>query len=166
VGCQVEVKAPIELVFERLTDWPSQGEWMFGTHIEMLNTPPFSNLNPPPSDTLTMHPSASSRIGEKFRAFTGLGPLGFWDYMTVTRWEPPHKVDVVHTGKVVRGLGFMHLTAQRPDITKFEWSEEIELPLGVLGRLGWPLVRPFFLAGIRHSLRKFAKYVESRANRP
>ena len=40
-------------------------------------------------------------------------------------------------------------------------QEEIELPLGVLGRLGWPMVRPFFLAGIRHSLRKFAKYVES-----
>jgi len=150
VGCEVEVNAPIELVFERLTDWPSQSEWMLGTHIEMLNTPP----------------STPSRIGEKFRAFTGLGPLGFWDNMTVTRWEPPHKVDVVHTGKVVRGLGFMHLTAQRPDITKFEWSEEIELPLGVLGRLGWPLVRPFFLAGIRHSLRKFAKYVESHANRP
>lgn len=150
MGCEVEVNAPIELVFERLTDWPSQGEWMLGTHIEMLKRPP----------------STKSRIGEKFRAFTGLGPLGFWDYMTVTRWEPPHKVDVVHTGKVVRGLGFMHLTAQRPDITKFEWSEEIELPLGVLGRLGWPLVRPFFLAGIRHSLRKFAKYVESHANRP
>ena len=150
MGCEVEVKAPIELVFERLTDWPSQGEWMLGTHIEMLS---------PPS-------SSKSRIGEKFRAFTGLGPLGFWDYMTVTRWEPPYKVDVVHTGKVVRGLGFMHLTAQHPDITKFEWSEEIELPLGVLGRLGWPLVRPFFLAGIRHSLRKFAKYVESHANRP
>jgi len=150
VGCEVEVNAPIELVFERLTDWPSQSEWMLGTHIEMLSPPP----------------STPSRIGEKFRAFTGLGPLGFWDYMTVTRWEPPYKVDVVHTGKVVRGLGFMHLTAQHPDITKFEWSEEIELPLGVLGRLGWPLVRPFFLAGIRHSLRKFAKYVESHANRP
>ena len=152
------MRAPIDSVFERLTDWPSQSEWMLGTHIEMLS--------PPPSDTVTMPPSTSSRIGEKFRAFTGLGPLGFWDYMTVTRWEPPYKVDVVHTGKVVRGLGFMHLTAQRPDITKFEWSEEIELPLGVLGRLGWPLVRPFFLAGIRHSLRKFAKYVESHANRP
>ena len=150
MGCEVEVKAPIDLVFERLTDWQSQGEWMLGTHIEMLRTTP--------SDT--------SRIGEKFRAFTGIGPLGFWDYMTVTRWEPPHKVDVVHTGNVVRGLGFMHLTAQRPDITKFEWSEEIELPLGVLGRIGWPVVRPFFLAGIRHSLHKFAKYVESHARRP
>ena len=145
MGCEVEVQAPIDLVFERLTDWPSQSEWMLGTHIEMLTAPP----------------SNSSRIGEKFRAFTGVGPLGFWDYMTVTRWEPPHKVDVVHTGKVVRGLGFMHLTAQQPNVTKFEWSEEIELPLGVLGRLGWPMVRPFFLAGTRHSLRKFAKYVES-----
>jgi hypothetical protein len=160
------VNAPIELVFERLTDWQSQGEWMLGTHIEMLSPPPPDTLRTPQATNLRTTPSDTSRIGEKFRAFTGIGPLGFWDYMTVTRWEPPYKVDVVHTGNVVRGLGFMHLTAQRPDITKFEWSEEIELPLGVLGRIGWPVVRPFFLAGIRHSLHKFAKYVESHARRP
>ena len=33
----------------------------------------------------------------------GAGPVGFWDTMIITRWEPPYRVDVLHTGAVVRG---------------------------------------------------------------
>jgi hypothetical protein len=44
----------------------------------------------------------------------------------------------------------------------FVWSEELELPLGALGRLGWPLVRPLFLAGVRRSLDRFALWVPHR----
>ena len=38
------------------------------------------------------------------------------------------------------------------------WSEQLDLPLGALGRLGWPLVRPAFVAGVRMSLKRFAAY--------
>jgi hypothetical protein len=43
----------------------------------------------------------------------------------------------------------------------FVWSEDLDLPLGVVGRLGWPLVRPLFAAGVRLSLRRFARWVEA-----
>jgi hypothetical protein len=45
--------------------------------------------------------------------------------------------------------------------SRFVWSEGLELPLGALGRAGWPLVKPGFVAGVKQSLRKFASLVES-----
>ena len=36
----------------------------------------------------------------------------------------------------------------------------IPVPAGLLGRLGWPLVRPFFAYGVQLSLRRFARQVE------
>jgi hypothetical protein len=45
--------------------------------------------------------------------------------------------------------------------SRFVWSEELDLPLGVVGRFGWPVARPLFLAGVRRSLRAFARWVES-----
>jgi hypothetical protein len=44
----------------------------------------------------------------------------------------------------------------------FVWSEQLELPLGAVGRLGWPVVRPLFLAGVRRSLDRFALCVPRR----
>ena len=33
------------------------------------------------------------------------------DTMVITRWEPPYRVDVTHTGKVVQGTGTMEVVA-------------------------------------------------------
>jgi hypothetical protein len=41
------------------------------------------------------------------------------------------------------------------------WSEDLELPLGLVGRLGFPVVRPMFLAGVRASLARLAAAVEA-----
>lgn len=35
------------------------------------------------------------------------------------------------------------------------------LPLGVLGQLGWPLVRPAMRAGLDLSMRRFARFADS-----
>jgi hypothetical protein len=44
------------------------------------------------------------------------------------------------------------------DAATFEWTEQLELPLGTLGTLGWPLVRPLFGWGLRLSLDRFAAF--------
>jgi len=159
VECEIDVGAPIEQVFDYLTDWPRQGEWMLGTRVENDATSRQASH--------VAHPAPG--LGDRIRAFTGIGPIGFWDTMTITRWQPPHRVDVVHTGSIVRGIGYMTLNAKSSRETNFVWAEEIELPLGVLGRIAWPFVRPIFLSGIRHSLKKFATRAEiapARANIP
>jgi hypothetical protein len=37
------------------------------------------------------------------------------------------------------------------------WAEELDLPWGVVGRLGWPLVAPLAKAGLQASLRRLAR---------
>jgi len=142
VGLDVHIDAPPERVFAALTDWPAQGEWMLGTRVEVRS-------------------GDGSSVGSTLAAWTGLGPLGFWDTMVITAWDPPWRVDVLHTGRLVRGLGVMEVFELPGDRSRFVWREELDLPFGAVGRLGWPLARPAFLAGVKASLQSFARLVES-----
>jgi hypothetical protein len=100
-------------------------------------------------------------VGGAIEAFTGVGPLGFLDSMQITEWEPPVRCAVVHTGRVVQGTGLFEVRPH-PGGSVFVWAEELELPWGLVGRLGWPLVRPLFLLGVRRSLARFAQWVPRR----
>jgi hypothetical protein len=145
----VDVDAPVEATWAGATDWAGQGEWMLGTTVE---------------------PAAlgGQGVGGGIRAFTGVqaGPLklGFLDTMDITLWDPPHRCHVVHTGRLVRGTGAFEVEPRGAGQSRFVWREDLDLPLGLLGRLGWPLVRPFFAFGVQLSLKRFARWVE--AGRP
>jgi uncharacterized protein YndB with AHSA1/START domain len=141
VRLDVVVDAPVERVFAAFTQWREQGRWMLGTRVEVRT-------------------GDGRSVGSELAAWTGAGPAGFWDTMVVTRWEPPYRVDVVHTGRVVRGTGTMEVVALPGDRSRFVWSEGLDLPLGSVGRLGWPVARPAFLLGVRRSLAAFGRLVE------
>lgn len=143
VRLDVTVDAPVDVVFASVTDWARQGEWMLGTRVAIRS-------------------GDGRSVGSELAAWTGIG-VGFWDTMVITRWDPPYRVDVLHTGRVVRGTGTMEVVALPGARSRFIWSEELDLPLGAVGRASWPLARPAFLAGVRRSLRAFARSVESRA---
>jgi len=100
-------------------------------------------------------------VGGRLVAITGLPVgsrrLGVVDTMEITRWEPPTRLDVLHTGRVVRGTGTFEIQPRGSGCT-FTWSETVDLPLGALGRLGWPVAEPVIRAGYRHSLRRFAAF--------
>lgn len=100
-------------------------------------------------------------VGGRLEAWTGAGRVGFLDTMVITEWDPPRRVVVEHTGRVVRGIGIMEVQPAPGDTSLFVWAEELEIPLGAIGRMGWPLVRPVFSAGVKSSLKKFAALVES-----
>ena len=143
----IDMPVPAERVWDAITNWTTQGQWMLGTRVWV---------------------SAGDGRGEgsEVSAFTGVGRLGFLDTMTITRWQPPNRCEVLHTGRVVRGTGWM-ATAPRaaspagPGRTGsgegcvFVWGESLELPLGWLGRLGWVVVGPLMKAGVRASLKRF-----------
>ena len=139
----VEVDAPPERVWAALTDWARQGEWMLATDVRPVGGP-------------------AQELGGRIEARTGL-PVpggrhaGVLDPMLITRWEPPVRVDVRHTGRVVRGSGVFEVRPRGAGST-FLWTERLDLPLGALGRAGWPLVRPAMRAGLRLSLRRFAAF--------
>jgi hypothetical protein len=139
----VEIAAPADVVWRTVTDWERQGEWILGTRVRATG------------------PGDGRRLGARFTAFTGIGPLGFDDPMEVTEWDPPRRCVVHHLGRVVRGDGVFTVTELGPHRSRFDWCERLELPLGRLGALGWPLVRPVFRAGVQHSLRRLARLCES-----
>jgi carbon monoxide dehydrogenase subunit G len=132
-----EVAAPAQQVWDALTDWDAHDRWMLFTRAE-----------------------GGRAEGETISAFTGLGGLGFLDTMTITVWEPPRRAVVRHTGRVVRGSGAFEVEALAPGRSRVVWSEWVLLPLGVLGRAGWPLVRPLLRLLVQVSLRRLARYVE------
>ena len=137
---EVEVAGPQQRVWDVLTDWDVHDRWMLLTHAR-----------------------GGAGVGEPVEAFTGVGRVGFLDTMEIVVWEPPERAVVRHTGRVVRGSGAFEVRALGADRSRVVWSEWVELPLGLLGRLGWPLVRPLLRAGVAFSLRRLARYVEAGA---
>lgn len=135
-----DVDAPPERVFAALTDWEAHDRWMVLTRAEGGHGP-----------------------GARIEAFTGIGRVGFLDTMTITLWEPPERAVVRHTGKVVRGSGAFEVETVAPGRSRVVWTEWVELPLGALGRLGWPLARPGLRFFLQLSLRRLARYVEQGA---
>jgi uncharacterized protein YndB with AHSA1/START domain len=133
-----DVNAPAERVWSALVNWDLHDEWMLLTRA-----------------------SGGAAVGESIEAFTGIGRIGFLDRMTIVVWEPPHRAVVRHTGRVVRGSGAFEVRELSTGRSTVVWSEWVDLPLGVLGRAGWPLVRPLLRAGVSFSLRRLARYVEA-----
>ena len=144
VELSVDIQVPAQRVWDAITDWESQDKWMLGTHVVRI-------------------PGTGPGVGEQIHAFTGLGKLGFLDTMEVTRWEPPHRCDVIHTGRVVRGTGTFRVEAIGDIASRFIWEEDLDLPLGVLGVAGFALTKPAFLYGVQKSLNKFAELLEQGA---
>ena len=131
-----EVPASAERTWEALTDWSVHDKWMILTRAE-----------------------GERAEGGAIRAFTGIGRVGFLDTMTITVWEPPRRAVVRHTGRVVRGSGSFEVQPLGADRSRVVWSEWVQLPFGLLGRLGWPLARIVLHALVQVSLRRLARYV-------
>ena len=142
VSLDVPVRAPASAVWDAVTDWPAQGEWMPATRVRAVD-------------------GDGRCVGGRIEAFTGLGRLGFLDTMVVTEWLPPTWCAVDHTGRVIRGTGAFRVTPT-PDGATFTWSEELELPGGALGGVGWLLISPFVRLAVRHALTRLAHSIEAR----
>jgi carbon monoxide dehydrogenase subunit G len=140
----VDVAAPAETVWDYVTDWPRQGEWVPQTRVERVD--------------------AADGVGGRFKAWSGVGPIGFWDPMTITVWERSPdgggRCEVLHLGRVVRGEGEFTVLALDEGRSRFVWAEVIVVPGGRIGAWGWRLVRPVAERLIDHALRTMARKVE------
>ncbi len=138
----VDVRAPAEAVWAAAVDWERQSQWVFLT---------------------TVRPTyAGGRgVGGRIVARTGLGPLAFSDPMEITEWRPPYRCVVRHLGRVVRGAAAFEVEPLPDGGSRFTWSEWLVLPLGVLGQVGFVLLRPLIAVPLRWSLSRFARWVEA-----
>jgi hypothetical protein len=140
LALSVDVDAPAEQTWAAAVDWARQGEWMLGTRVR----PTVAN---------------GQGVGGRVEAYSGIGPIGFLDPMEITLWQPPRACHVKHLGRVVRGTGAFEVEPRGDARSRFHWREDLDLPLGILGRIGWLLARPFFAYGVQLSLRRFARHV-------
>ena len=145
VSVSVLVNAPAQVVWDATTNWERQSQWMLGTTVRGTT-------------------NNGQGVGGGIEAWTGIGPLGFLDTMVITAWEPPHRCLVEHTGRLIKGTGAFEVAEdpQNPDSSStLTWVEDVGLPLGALGRLGWLLLRPAVRLGVAHSLGKLAAAVST-----
>ena len=142
-----DVAAPADAVWEYVTDWPRQQEWVPGTRVERVDH--------------------ASGLGGRFRAWTGVGRIGFWDPMTITAWyrddDGGGRCEVLHLGAVVKGEGEFVVQATGAGSSRFVWAETVVVPLGRVGALAWRLVRPLVERVIDAGLAMMRRRVESEA---
>jgi len=142
----VEVVAPLAQVWTALIDWERHSDWMLFT-------------------TVRRTAGDGDGVGTGIEGLTKFGPLAIRDTMTFSQWQPPPanpaRCVVVHTGKLVRGAGAFEVEEIGPNRSRILWSEWVDLPLGLLGEVGWVGVRPFVALFLKVSLRRLAGIIES-----
>ena len=65
----------------------------------------------------------------------------FAEELEVTAWAPPQRMEMAHRS-FVRGVGTWELEPQG-DGTRFTWTEDLSLPVPLLGELALLVYRPF-----------------------
>jgi hypothetical protein len=139
----VDVATSADDVFDAAVDWVSQARWMPLTRVEVVG-------------------GDGRSVGTRVVARTGVGRLAADDPMVIEVWEPPHRCEVRHEGRVVRGRGVFLVHEITPQRCRFTWEEQLPsgAAYGLIARSTAPLNRLFF--GL--ALRRFARWVE--AGRP
>lgn len=143
VRADVEVAVPADRVWQALTDWSRQGEWMIATRVAPVD-------------------GEAHEVGGRLRAVTGVRGHGVVDTMRITRWEPPLRCDVAHTGRIVRGSASFQVSDLGAGRSRVSWIESIEPPAGRAGQIGLGLIGPLVRVPILVSLRRFAANVAAR----
>jgi carbon monoxide dehydrogenase subunit G len=114
----VEAAAPQQVVWDVLTHWERQSEWMLDAKSVEVLTP------------------ARTGVGVTIRCPTNLLGVTVEDVMRVTAWQEPSMLEVTHLGKVITGSGAFELVPLGADRTRIDWWEEVDPPLGAVGELG------------------------------
>ena len=120
---EATIPAPPDAVWELLTDWERQGDWMLEA-----------------SDFVVTSPHREG-IGVEAEATIRIGGIKTRDKIQVVGWEPNHRLAIRHLGWVT-GLGEIFLTPSGPGRSHVFWREELYPPWGVAGAIGLTIFKP------------------------
>ncbi|HSV38575.1 MAG TPA: SRPBCC family protein [Nocardioidaceae bacterium] len=141
----LDVAAPAAALWAYVTDWEKHSEWVPLSRVETVG-------------------GSGRGVGGKLRAWSGIGPVGFWDPLTVTEWAEHEdgggRCALVHTGRVVKGDAVITVTALSADRSTLHWLEDFEL--GTLGRLLWRVGGGLVHYALGRALQRLAAIVEGR----
>jgi uncharacterized protein YndB with AHSA1/START domain len=141
VTVSVDIRAPLEVVWEAAADLPGHGGWM--ADVESIGFDSEAHQGP----------------GTVMRGATRVGPFRTVDVMTVTAWEPRRRISVEHRG-LFTGHGEFELSPVG-GATRFTWSEELQFPWRFGGPIGAALARPILTGIWRGNLRRLKALLET-----
>jgi hypothetical protein len=109
-------------------------------------------------------------VGTAFLCDTRIGPIRLVDRMEITEWQPvvdpdspSGRMGVRHTG-IVAGAGVFTIEAspESPARTRFTWTEQLDFPWYLGGRLGAAIGGVLVLGPIwRRNLKTLQRLVET-----
>jgi carbon monoxide dehydrogenase subunit G len=139
------VPGPPEVVWELITDWEHQGDWMLEATDFVVTS------------------EQREGVGVEAEATIGIGGITTRDRVRVVGWEPNRRLAIEHRGWVT-GKGEIFLTPLGEDRTHVFWREELEAPLGALGAVGLVAFKPFMRRLFQRDLRVLASLVRARSH--
>jgi carbon monoxide dehydrogenase subunit G len=143
---RVDVEAPVDQVWQRITDWPVHGRWIPLTTVRVTSPRP-------------------DGVGARFVGRTAIGPIGFDDPMEVDEWSAPAPGRPGHCrvrkqGRVVLGWAEFEVAA-RSGGARVTWTEEVELAPVRLTRPFGRLIAAGGKLGFDRALRTMARELEA-----
>jgi hypothetical protein len=105
IAASVEIDAPAQATWTVLTDWAGQGSWMPMTTVAVTG--------------------GDGALGTEMTARSGLGKLALVDPMTIDVWEPPHRCEVAHHGRIITGRGVFIVEDLPGGRSKVTWEERL-----------------------------------------
>jgi polyketide cyclase/dehydrase/lipid transport protein len=148
VRIEVEIGLPVppEAAWLTLSEWERQADWMVDAdRIEVLSR---------------TRAGVGVRLAVRTRV---LGFPAFTEPLEVVAWQPPNEIVMAHRG-LVRGTGVWNLRAAGPG-SRFSWSENLSLPVPLLGELALLVYRPFLRRLMQRSLSNLRVVVRARQGR-
>lgn len=127
-----------ETAWRHLVRWERQAAWMADAgEVRVLGT---------------AREGVGVRIAVRTRV---LGVPLFTEVLEVLRWEPPHLLAIGHTG-LLRGAGEWRLDPAGSGATRLTWTEDVRLPVPVLGELALRTYAPLMRRLMRRSIAALA----------
>jgi hypothetical protein len=141
VRSSTQTSASPEEVWAELADFQSHSEWM--------------------QDAVAIRfvGEQTTGVGTAFDCETKVGPIRLTDRITVTGWNPPHRMDVTHGG-IVSGTGSFECEATSGGTT-LVWTEELHFPIYMAGPLGEAVAKPIFKHMWANNLKRLKQRIEA-----
>lgn len=139
--------APRAVVWQVLTQWERQPEWMVDARSVEVLTPDREG------------------VGVTIRCPTNLLGVTVEDVMRVTAWEDERLLEVTHLGRIITGSGAFVLGDTPDGGTRIAWWEQVDPPLGALGDwVATTLVLPILTRIFGRSLDRLVRLAEAEAS--
>ena len=136
---------PPEVVWDLITDWEHQDDWMLEA-----------------SDFVVTSPQREG-VGVEAEATITIGGISTRDRVRVIAWEPTRHLAIEHLGWV-SGEGHLYLTPLFDERTHLFWREQLYPPAGFLGAVGMSVFKPMMTKIFRRDLKVLAGLVRARAS--